>query len=284
MEMKEIKLKHLWLETTNRCNANCIFCAREHALPPCDMDLDLFKSIIDQCPEAKVVQTQGFGEPLLYPHIVEAVEYAAKKHDVVFYTNGALLTEELSQALLDTGMWRLIFSVDDMTKEKYEYFRPPLKWDILLENVNRFQRMRTKGGYKTLTTVRMCETKENRPYINQAKDFWRKRVDVVTSAPEVDIPPPTELRETPYVIGRPILDCPFPYNYLSVKSNGDMVLCCRDWFHIYTSGNLHDNTVKELYYEGKEYDRLRQSHKTGNRMPYLCHICKTKRAPQRYNL
>lgn len=278
-----IALKHLWLEVTNRCNANCVFCAREHALPPCDMEFDLFKSIVNQCPEANVVQTQGFGEPLLYPQIVEAVEYASKGHNVVFYTNGALLTEEMSRSLLEAGLWRLIFSVDDMSKEKYEYFRPPLKWGTLLKNVERFQRMRDSGGYKTITTVRMCETPENHGYIDNAKAFWGKRVDMVTSRVEVDIPSPVELRENPYVIGKPILDCPFPYKYLSVKSNGDLVLCCRDWFHVYTAGNLHDNTVRDLYHNGLEYKKFRVAHKTGVNLPFLCHICKTEREPKRHD-
>jgi len=247
------------------------------------MDFDLFKKIVDQCPEAEVVQTQGFGEPLLYPHIVEAVEYATNKGKrVVFYTNGSLLTEELSQKLLDAGLWRIIFSVDDMTKEKYEYFRPPLKWENLLENVERFQRMRTAGGYKTLTTVRMCETPENASYIQKAKQFWGKKVDVVTSRVEVDIPPPDELREDPYVIGRPVLDCPFLHNYLSVKSNGDLVICCRDWFHVYTVGNLHDSDVQELY-RGEAYEKFREAHRTGVNLPLLCHICKTERPPVRHN-
>jgi len=278
-----IALKHLWIETTNRCNANCIFCAREHARPPCDMDFDLFKKIVDQCPEAEVVQPQGFGEPLLYLHIVEAVEYATKKgKQAVFYTNGSLLTEELSQKLLDAGLRRIIFSVDDMTKDKYEYFRPPLKWDTLLENIERFQRMRTAGGYKTITTVRMCETPENASYIQHAKQFWSKKVDVVTSRVEVDIPPPDELRKNPYVIGSP-MECPFLYNYLSVLSNGDLVMCCRDWFDVYPAGNLHDSDVQELY-RGEVFEKLRESQRTGIDLPLLCHICKTERNPARHKI
>ena len=278
-----LKLKHLWMEVTNRCNGNCIFCGREYALPACDMELGFFKNIVDQCKEAKIVQTQGFGEPLLYPHIVEAVEYATnQKREVVFYTNGSLLDEKMARALLETNFARIIFSVDDMTKEKYEYFRPPLKWDTLLENIKRFQKMRDEGGYITNTSVRMCITPENREYVHKIKAFWSERVDQVAAAPEVDIPAPTELRKTPYVNGSPITDCPFPYNYLSVKSNGDVVICCRDWFNVYVLGNLHVSSVEDIYYKGLKNRNVRLSHKSGRNIPYLCQICKTRRMHGRH--
>ena len=279
--VKTIDIKHLWLEVTNRCNSNCVFCGRQWALPPKDMDFDLFKKIVDQCPTAKIVQTQGFGEPLLYPHIVDAVRYATQKgKKVVFYTNGSLLTEKMSRALLKAGLWRIIFSVENMDKESYEATRRGLSWDTLIENVTRFQHLRNLHHYKTLTTVRMCETKENRNQIQNIRGFWGSRVDVVTSRAEVDIPAPTELRESPYVISRPI-SCNFPYNYLCVKSNGDVVMCCRDWFHVYVVANLHETTVKEAY-EGENFDKIRKSHKTGIELPYLCHICKSERTPGRY--
>lgn len=278
-----IGLKHLWLETTNRCNGNCIFCARQWALPPKDMDFDLFKGIVDQTPEADIVQVQGFGEPLLYPHIVEAVEYVAKKgRKALFYTNGSLLDEDMSRALLKAGLFRIIFSIDEMEKEKYEYFRRGLSWDTVLANVERFQQLRNRGRYKTITTVRMCETRESLPRVPAIKDFWKKRVDIVTSRFEVDIPPPAELRESPYVISKPI-ECPFPYNYLCVKSNGDLVLCCRDWFHVYVAGNLHRSTVREAYHRGARFDEFRKSHRTGVNLPFLCHICKSERPPTRYS-
>jgi len=283
MRGPRLKLKHLWLETTNRCNGNCIFCGRQWAPPPMDMDFDLFKSIIDQTPEAEIVQVQGFGEPLLYPHIVEAVEHVTKKRrKALFYTNGSLLTKDMATALLEAGLFRIIFSIDEMTKDEYEYFRRGLSWDAVLANVERFQRLRNKGGYRTTTTVRICETRESLDRIPRIKDFWKQRVDHVTSRFEVDIPPPDELREMPYVVSKPI-ECPFPYNYLCVKSNGDLVLCCRDWFHVYVAGNLHESSVRDAYHRGATFEKFRQSHKTGVNMPFLCHICKSERRPGRYS-
>jgi len=285
-----IKLNYLWMEVTNRCNADCVYCGRQWAPPPKDMDLDLFQRIVDECPEAKIVQTQGFGEPLLYPHIIEAVKYAAKKgKQTKFYTNGSLLTEEMSRELIKAGLGRLIISVDDRTKKGYESIRRGLSWEPLLENIRVFHEIREKAHKSDpkkfrrrspYTTIRMCKTRENASQINVSKAFWKKRVDHVAIHPEVDIPSPMELRETPYVNGAPI-NCKQPYQFLSVKSNGDLVMCCRDWFGVYVTANLHNRGVQEAY-RSAEFEKIRESHKTGVNIPHLCHICKTGRIPTRY--
>ena len=288
------RIKHLWLEVTNRCNAKCVFCGRQWALPPVDMTLEFFKSIIDQFNKPVVVQTQGFGEPLLWPHIVEAVEYAnSKGHHTVFYTNGSMLTRDLSQRLLDARLDRIIFSIDAHTKERYEYFRQGLKWDKLLENVKMFKWLRDRKTGRprkfwhhdavrfnsTLITVRMCETIENMPDLQDIIKFWDERVDIVTHAPEVDIPSPHELRARPYVDYQR-MDCKFPYEYLSVKSNGDVVICCRDWFHVYVIGNLHEKSVAEIW-KDLPINQVRSAMKSGKNVPRLCKICKTARPPTR---
>jgi len=265
--------QHLWLETTNRCNSNCIFCGREHALPPCDMDFDLFKRIVKDNPQAKIVQTQGFGEPLLYPHVVDAVKFSHKPGRMTtFYTNAYALDEDMAQQLLDARLTQINYSVDGADKETYESLRIGLKWETVLENIKRFQKIKEKGGYNTLTVVRMCETKENSHMIPEIVKFWKNIVDFVSVKPEVYIPSPEELRASPTISGPPI-KCPNPYQHLSVKSNGDLVLCCRDWFHVYKMGSLVNGTINEVY-NNQTFNKTRKALQTGVDYPTMCHYCK----------
>jgi len=269
---KPYRPKHLWLETTNRCNSNCIFCGREYAQPPQDMDFDLFKRIIRECPQAKIVQTQGFGEPLLYPHVVDAVEYSYKPgRRTLFYTNAYALTESLGQQLLDAKLTQINFSVDGADKETYEYFRVGLKWETTLKNIERFQKMKEKGGYNTLTVIRMCETKENSAQIPDIVKFWEEHVDFVSVKPEVYIPSPLELRANLTTSGPPI-KCPNPYAHLSVKSNGDLVMCCRDWFDIYKMGSLVGNRINDVY-NNDTFNAMRKALQSGIDYPTMCHYC-----------
>jgi len=275
---KFIQPNHLWLEVTNRCNADCIFCGRQYIDELHDMDFNLYKKIINSCPTAKIVQTQGVGEPLMYPHIIEAVSYARRKgKNVVFYTNASLLDSSMAERLLDVGLNRIIFSVDECTKEGYESLRRGLKWETVLGNIKRFEKLKKKGGYKTKTQIRMTRTKENRSRMPGIIAFWRGIVKTVVVRQEVYIPPPNMLRENKYSSGKPI-KCKRITQHLSVKSNGDLVLCCRDWFNVYLMGNLKDKGILDVF-NGEKFNEVRNSMAKGVNYPSICNYCKV--APKR---
>jgi len=70
----------LKIEVTNRCNAACVFCSHRFfdVKRLRDMPLKLVKRLLDEAATWKrkpEVQFSGFGEPTLYPHLVEAVKY-----------------------------------------------------------------------------------------------------------------------------------------------------------------------------------------------------------------
>lgn len=265
----------LWLELTNRCNANppCVFCERQYIGELQDMDFNLYKRIVDSCPSATLVQPQGVGEPLLYPHIVEAVAYARKKKKwVQFYTNASLLNNDLASQLLEAGLSKIRFSVDECSKEPYEAMRLGLSWKKVLSNIDNFQRLKNKGGYPTLTVVRACITPENKQRIGKIRQFWKNRVDSVMAKPEVDIPPPTELRKQKWSSDKNYVKCGRPDKHLSVKSNGDLVLCCRDWFHVYVMSNLKEANILEEYNNDK-FNSVRKAIGTGVNYPTICKHC-----------
>ena len=92
----ELPIKRIHIEVTSRCNFSCEFCPdmkmeRERG----NMDLALVKQILDEVAQEKLASLVLFhvmGEPLLYPHINEAVRYAAGKGlKTCITTNGALL-------------------------------------------------------------------------------------------------------------------------------------------------------------------------------------------------
>ncbi|GAG23420.1 unnamed protein product, partial [marine sediment metagenome] len=61
------------------------------------------------------------GESLLHPNFVDMVAYCEDKGlHTNFFTNGALLTRSLFSQLLDAGLSRMAFSMDEYEKEKYE--------------------------------------------------------------------------------------------------------------------------------------------------------------------
>lgn len=103
--------RHLFIETTANCNLACSYCPREKIKE--DMDFDLFKSIVDEasCYGARSFSLHLFGEPLLYRHIIPAINYIKsrnKRHTVLLTTNGTLLNKfarELQSSKVDRIIW-----------------------------------------------------------------------------------------------------------------------------------------------------------------------------------
>lgn len=263
----------LAIELTNRCNADCTYCGRkylEKIFP--DMSLELYKKII-RFPSIREVVFAFWGEPLLYPHIIEAVSYAKElSKKVVLYTNASLLNEEISNMLLKAKTDEIRFSVDGWNKETYEKIRVGLSWDEVFSNIDRFRILKMEGGYQTKTMARVCITKGNENQTNNIRAFWRKMVDEISLVPEVPVViPPKSEKEKWVSIGKPI-KCMRPFQIISVRSNGDVVLCCMDNVG-YVMGNLNESSVLEAY-NSTSYNKIRKSLREGRNFPSICKACK----------
>ncbi|MBU1854937.1 MAG: radical SAM protein, partial [Nanoarchaeota archaeon] len=116
------------IQTSNKCNADCVFCPYSHTEAKKDfqiMDWKLYKKIIDECSENKVQNILPFlfNEPLLNKELVKYINYAKEKNPasvIKIFTNGSLLTNKLSKELLDSKIDQVIFSFNGSTKEEYE--------------------------------------------------------------------------------------------------------------------------------------------------------------------
>jgi MoaA/NifB/PqqE/SkfB family radical SAM enzyme len=216
------------------------------------MDFELFKKIIDATPFITQVHTQGYGEPLLHPQIVEMVKYARKKGKrVIFYTNGSPLTPELAVGLLEAGLSQIRFSIDAMESEEYEKQRPPLKFDEVLKNIIMFQAVRDAGGYKTSTMVRMIKGGD----VEAKVAFWEKKVDSVVLSTIYYVPTPEEL-EPPMRKGNPIT-CLYPDEQIAIDWRGDISYCCMSMYgtgivaNVADLGEITKENIIELFNSGK---------------------------------
>lgn len=269
--MKAPKL--LVCECTNRCNGNCVMCAaRFGEREPRDLDISIYRKVIDALPSVVWVHPQDFGEPLMYPHIVDAVRYAKSRGKrVVIYTNGSLMDGFAAAGLLEAGLDRVVFSADASGRETYEKLRPPLSWKRFVENVERFQSFRDEGGYATETVARYTICPENRAQVPEIRAFWASRVDRVMGVEEVDVPKP---EVTGFCSGMPVR-CRKPWTQFVVKSNGDVSLCCRDWWGKYPVGNVYDDDPAEVW-ASERFNELRVGMQTGEHYPAICDYCRRK--------
>lgn len=89
------------------------------------LDLPLYKKTIDEIHEDLVWLILYFqGEPFLNKQFLEFVRYAASKN---IYTatssNAHYFTDEMAKATVESGLDRLIISIDGSTQETYGKYR-----------------------------------------------------------------------------------------------------------------------------------------------------------------
>ncbi len=101
----EGKLLSIRLETSTLCNLRCLYCYNESGEPLKDeMSYEEIKDIVTQANDlgAKSVVIIGGGEPTVYPHFKELVEYIDSLGMIpVIITNGQIINKEMAQFLYD---------------------------------------------------------------------------------------------------------------------------------------------------------------------------------------
>ena len=108
--------------------------------------MDMFKKIIDEAKKYNLpaVNLNGLGEPITHPKLVEMIEYCrdAGIEDIMFHTNGTVMTEKLAKKLINSGLTQIIFSLDTTDKKIYEEMRVGANFEKVNKNVERFIEIR----------------------------------------------------------------------------------------------------------------------------------------------
>lgn len=128
------------METTTRCNFNCVHCSRAlSGKPPADMDLELFQAIVPASRFALEVYLFGDGEVLLnVPQHLAMISRIYRQNPgcrLGFSTNGRLLTPDVYRLYATAGIQYVQLSIDAATKKLYETMRRGGSYDELINNL-----------------------------------------------------------------------------------------------------------------------------------------------------
>ncbi|CAN5800020.1 radical SAM protein [soil metagenome] len=125
-------------EPTTSCNLRCPECPsglREFTRPTGMLKKDFFRETIDDIYKELLYLVFYFqGEPYLNPDFLDMVKYA---HDKGIYTatssNAHYLTDAKAKATVESGLDRLIISIDGTTQDVYQQYRIGGKLEKVLE-------------------------------------------------------------------------------------------------------------------------------------------------------
>ena len=141
-------------EPTTSCNLRCPECPsglRAFTRPTGMLQKDFFKETIDDLHRELLYLIFYFqGEPYLNPSFLEMVKYAsAKKIYTATSTNAHYLTEEIAKKTIESGLDRLIISIDGTTQESYQQYRVGGNLEKVVEGARNIVKWKKELNSKT---------------------------------------------------------------------------------------------------------------------------------------
>jgi MoaA/NifB/PqqE/SkfB family radical SAM enzyme len=258
------------IESTNICNAKCVFCPRDDmARKQGIMDMPLFKKLVDECAELGIehVRMHNYGEPFVDRSLVEKVRYAKQKGipQVGMISNGSLITEAAARGMIEAGLDAINISVDASGREVFETTRVGLKYDKVIANIERLVRLRQEAGKVRpkliLSFVRQNNSEDEHAFI----EHWR------TIADKIHV---TDLHNWAGTLNKTSdvrYPCYRPWLTFTALWDGRVSLCCADFDGRTVLGDLRTSTIKEIW-NSEAYRAVRRQHlESGG--PDICRSC-----------
>ncbi|WP_209732293.1 radical SAM/SPASM domain-containing protein [Methanococcus voltae] len=243
------------IETVNYCNSQCKYCphptmTREKGL----IDDELFKKIVKELVSwgVKAVHLTNFGETLLDPKIAERIDYIKELDEEIYITiitNGFALSDKNINKLLNSKLDELQISFDGFSKEHYEFYRTPFKYENIKEKIIKTVSERNNRNSKMIIKLNTIYNPEeiSEKQLNEFMDSWG-------SVNGINI---QKLHNwSSEEANNNVNGCIDVYNYMTILRNGDVVPCCLDFDGKIKLGNCNDNTLQDIW-ENKKYKNFR---------------------------
>lgn len=264
------------VELTNRCSLNCVMCGTPYMTrQKCDMAWDLFTKVVDDAVRNgyRVMWLHVFGEPLLYPRIFDAVRYIkeADKRGPCISTNGMLLTKDVSEQLIDSGVEHIMVVLSSMMKEVYEKIRVGAVFETVVENIHDLIDV-SRGRIDIVIQHLITKWNANETADEYYREFGRHKRFSVTDWQTVRLPPHGE-----YIgLTKPHYGCLMRMVHFCVLADGRVPICCFDYDCTVCCGDMNIQTIDEVA-TGKLFEQYTYKILTGDvaEMP-SCRKCYEK--------
>ncbi len=271
------------------CNYACIMCPIDQSPRTEIMDNDRFTRIllklVPYLDHQKLLSFCGLGEMLIDKHVHEKIWIAKELgfRGTGIYSNGELLTAEITQRLFNAHLDTLIVSIDGFTAETEAKIRIGSHLEKVVANVERFIALREEHQWKTRLMIRFTKQALNAHEEADFYKFWSSRIksrhrdtisiyhvhNVGGSACFTDKLSEKVLAE----IKSRKLKCPEIYERLDIASDGSLHFCCGDQFGHYHIGNILEDDLVELY-NSPHFVAYREAMERGNILDLeLCKNC-----------
>ncbi len=283
------------IEPTTLCNLRCPECPsglRSFTRPTGMLDFNLFKNIVDQSYKSTSYLLLYFqGEPYLHPDFNELVNYASQKGlYTATSTNAHYLTDENARKTIESGLDRLIISIDGTTQKTYESYRVGGKLDKVMEGTKNIIAWKKKLKSKTPYVIfQFLVVKPNEHQIEEVKALGKELgVDQVAfkTAQLYNYKNGNPLMPTieKYSRYKQRLDgsyqfknklrnqCWKMWHSTVITWDGTVVPCCFDKDGAHKQGSLQHKKIVDIW-NNKDYTKFRKQLLTNRKSIDICQNC-----------
>ena len=245
-------LLYIQLETTNHCNANCVFCPHHLFTEKGFMTDELYSKILAEAqklPHLTEVIPMLTGEPFLDKKFIPRLKQLRETLPQVVievYTNGSLLTDNVITELKDIPGVRYSVSLNGLSPDTRKKI---MGLDDYWHVVFALKTMERLGVKYRATMVAYPEISRE-----EFSQFIQSGGTVIQYQSWAGTQYPYERRRW--------TSCARAINSMTIRYNGDVVLCCFDPFGEVTFGNLNTETIEEIW-QSEKHKEYQTMHKQG---------------------
>jgi radical SAM protein with 4Fe4S-binding SPASM domain len=283
-------------EPTTSCNLRCPECPsglRAFTRPTGMLQNDFFRQTIDQLSRDLLYLVFYFqGEPYLNPAFLDMVKYASEKGIyTATSTNAHYLTEENARKTVESGLDRLIISIDGTTQDVYQQYRVGGKLHKVLEGARNIVKWKKELKSKTpFVFFQFLVVKPNEHQIEDVKRLAKeigvdevrfKTAQVYDYENDPNKLIPTISRFSRYrrnkqgemeIKNSLNNHCWRLWHATVISWDGLVVPCCFDKDAQHPLGDLKGKSFKEVWHNDK-YKRFREQVLMGRKNIDICANC-----------
>ena len=285
------------IETTNACNMRCEMCPRTTMMTRAieNLDMKTFERVVDQIepfPDSqwqeweyfvqgyygiqpqemsenhfflyiipRVLVLHGYGDPLLDKHMPARVKILTqKKIPSYFSCNPANINIEKMLEIFENGLAYVKYSIESVDDSRHKQIRGSAS-DFSSSYNKILHLLDQKKKYKYKTTIVITMLSLNKPW--QKEDFQKLQeafdgLDVYLYLKSQDQQWYSDNKQETKSIHW-IEFCQFPWSSMTIKSNGEAVMCVEDFNNAIILGDARKELLFNIW-NGEAYRKLRLDH------------------------
>ena len=283
------------VEPTTACNLHCPECPsglRSFSRPTGNMKFELYQKYVDGFISTISGMTFYFqGEPFINKDLFNMIRYASSQGVYTMSsTNGHFLNEENCIQIIDSGLDRLVISLDGTTQESYEKYRVGGEISSVLKGISQLVRFKKDKNSKTpFIILQFIVFRHNEHELDDIKILAKrlgvnrleiKSAQIYNYTKGSDLIPESDVysrysknSDGRYLIKNNFLnECWRMWQGCVITWDGKVVPCCFDKDASHQLGDLNYSSFLEIW-KGDKYNELRTQLLMGRSNIEICRNC-----------